>query len=58
MSNLLSLEHFAPRADVILFLQDAVEASARQVAQDVGTEGVQSFFAGYKDSIEVMRMAA
>lgn len=58
MSNLLSFEVQSPRADVVLFLQDAIEVCARQAALDVGLQGVQNFFAGYKDSIEAARIAA
>lgn len=58
MSNVSTIEFTTPRAADIHMLQTVVTQCIRETAKDVGTQQIQAFFNGYKDSIDSMKKAA
>lgn len=58
MNNVFTLDAYAPRVEVIEQLQAEMPGCIRAAAEDVGLQGVQQFFAGYKCSLDEQRKAA
>jgi len=58
MSNIIMLHAPSTRAEDIAALQEVIPECVKDAAADVGPEGVKAFFAGYKDSIEISKVAA
>lgn len=58
MTTKITILSATPRVEAIVALQNAMPECIRAAAHDVGAEGVKAMFDGYKESIDLQKMAA